>query len=133
MVVPALARPPHGAGAEQLLDPLEGGPIHEWLVAALVLDPVPFDDADVGPMREEAGEARDGHRLGRVVAATPAVGEPSMGQFLGEAFDRPVARRIQLKGHLHERGAFGVGDDVGHLTPADRLAQVQVAEGALWG
>ena len=71
MVVPALARAAHGPGSEQLLDLLEGGALDERLVLALVLDAVPLDDADIGAMGEQVGEARDGERLGGV-APVPA-------------------------------------------------------------
>ncbi len=53
----ALAGAAHGPGGEQFLDPLEGGPIDEWFVAGGVLDAVPLDHADVGPVGEEVGKA----------------------------------------------------------------------------
>jgi len=36
---------------------------------------------------------------------------------MGQALDGPVPGGVQLEGSLDERGAFGVGDDVGHLAP----------------
>ncbi len=64
MVVPPFARAAHGTGGEQLLDPLEGGPVDERFVASLVGGAVPLDDADVGPMSEQTGETRDGDGFG---------------------------------------------------------------------
>jgi len=51
-----------------------------------------------------------------------------MGQLLNEAFERPLPGRVQLERSGDVRGAFGVEDDVGDLTPTHRLADVGVAE-----
>ena len=58
--MPALTRAAHGTGGEQLLDPLERRPVDERFVASLVLDAVPLDDADIGPMGKQVRHARDG-------------------------------------------------------------------------
>ncbi|MDA8315695.1 MAG: hypothetical protein M0010_11055 [Actinomycetota bacterium] len=131
VMVPALARPSYGPGSQQLLDLVEGGTIDERLVAALVLDAVPIDDADVGPMPEQTGETRDGECLGRVVPIPAPVAKPAMGHLLGQALDRPFAGGVQLEGRPDQRGAFGIGDDVGNLATADGLADVQVTQGRL--
>ncbi|MDA8297987.1 MAG: hypothetical protein M0004_15670 [Actinomycetota bacterium] len=133
VVMAALAGPAHGTGGEQLLDLVEGGPVDDRFVAPLVGDAVPLDDADIDTMGEEVRYARDGHRLGRVVAVATAILEPPVGHLLGQALDGPLARRVQLEGDLDQRGAFGVGDDVGDLAAADRLADVQVPDGRLVG
>ena len=119
------------ARGQELLDLLEGGALDDRLVAGGVGDAVPLDDADIGAMPEEPGEARDGHRLGRVVSVPAPVAQPSMAHLLSQTLDRPLARRVQLEGGLHERGALGVDHDVGDLAAADRFADVQVAEGRL--
>ena len=100
-------------------------------MAAFVLDPVPFHDPDVGPMREEAGQPGDGDRLGRVVAAAAPVAKAAVGHLVGQALDGPLPGGVQIEGSFDERGAFGVRDDVGHLAPTDRFADVEVAEGCL--
>ncbi|MDA8297664.1 MAG: hypothetical protein M0004_13955 [Actinomycetota bacterium] len=133
VVVPPFARALHGAGGEQLLDPVERGPLHERFVAPLVGDAVPLDDADIGTMGEEVRHARDGHRLGRVATVASPVAKPPVGHLLGQPLDGPLARRVELEGDSHERGALRVGDDVGDLAAADRLSDVQVAEGGLVG
>ena len=85
-----LAGAAHRPSGEQLLDPLEGGPIDQRIVAGGVLDAVPFDEADVGPVGEEVGETRDGHGLGRVVAVAPAVAKAPVGHLVGQALDDPL-------------------------------------------
>src|ERR1019366_9970383 len=98
VVVLALARPSHGPCGEQLLDLLECGALDERLVLAVVLDAVPLDDADVGPMSQETGETRDGDRLGRVVAVAAPVAKTPVGHLLGQALDRPLPGGLQLEG-----------------------------------
>jgi len=110
------------------LDPFEGGPVDERLVAALVLDPVPLHDPDVSAVGEEAGETRHGDRLRGVVAVSPPVAKAPVGHLMSEALDGPLPGGVQLEGGPHQRGPFGVGDDVGHLAVADGLPNVQIAE-----
>ncbi len=133
VVVPPLARAAHGTGGEQLLDLVEGGPVDERLMAPLVGDAVPLDDADICTMGEQVRHARHGERPGRVAIVAPPVAKPSVRHLLGQALDGPLSGGVQFEGGPHERGALGVADDVGHLAPADRLADVQVPEGRLVG
>ncbi|MGD0380319.1 MAG: hypothetical protein ABSC30_10075 [Acidimicrobiales bacterium] len=133
VVVAALPGAAHGPGGQQLLDLVERVPLDEGLVTAGVLDAVPLDDADVGAVGEQAGEARDGECLGAVVAVAAPVAKAPVRDLLGQALDRPLARGVQLEGGFDERGAFGVRDDVRDLAAADGLADVEVAEGSLVG
>ena len=67
-----------------------------------------------------------------MAAATP-VAQATVGHLVDQAVDGPFPRGVELEGSSHERGAFGIKDDVGHLAAANGLADVQVAEGALCG
>jgi len=113
VVLPALARAAHGPGGEQLLHLVEGAPLDERLVAAFVLDPVPFHDPDVSPVSEKAGQPGDGDRLGRVVAAAAPIAKAAVGHLVGQALDGPLSGGVQLEGSFDERSALGIGDDVG--------------------
>ncbi|MDA8039938.1 MAG: hypothetical protein M0Z69_12455 [Actinomycetota bacterium] len=92
-----------------------------------VLDPVPADDPGVGLVGEDVRQRRDGDRPDWAVAP-PAVAQPAVRQFGGKALDGPLPGDVLLEGGGDERGALGVRDDVGDLSPADALAHVQVAE-----
>jgi hypothetical protein len=83
VVVPALARAAHGTGGEQLLDLVESGPVDERFVASLVGDAVPLEDADIATMGKQVRHARDGPRLGGVVAVAPPVAKSTVGHLLG--------------------------------------------------
>ncbi|MDA8276091.1 MAG: hypothetical protein M0029_12040 [Actinomycetota bacterium] len=127
VVVATLPGSPGGAGREEVLDPVERGGVGERLVETGVLDPLPRDDPGVRLVRQDVGEGGDADGLHGAV--TPAaVAQPSMGQFLDEAFERPLPGRVQLEGGGDVGGAFGVDDDVGDLAAADGLADVGVAE-----
>lgn len=132
-MVPALTRAAHRTVGKQLLDPIERRPVDERFVAPLVGDAVPLDDADIRPVGEEVRHARDGHRLGRVVAVASPVAKAPVRHLLDQALDRPHAGGVQLEGDLDQWGTFGIADDVGHLAAADRLPDVQVAERGLVG
>jgi hypothetical protein len=84
-------------------------------------------------MGEEPGQSGDGDRLGGVGAGPAPIAKAAVGHLVGQALDGPLPGGVQLEGSSDERAAFGVGNDVGDLTAADRFADVEVAEGCLVG
>ncbi len=82
-------------------------------------------------MREKPGEPRNGDRFGRVVAGSAPVAKAAVGHLMRQALDGPLPGGVQIESNFDERGAFGVRDDVGHLAPTDRFADIEVAEGSL--
>ncbi|MDA8061977.1 MAG: hypothetical protein M0T80_05995 [Actinomycetota bacterium] len=127
VVVAALPRPPGGSGGEEVLDLVERGGVDERLVEAGVLDALPGDDPGVRLVGQDVGEGGHPDGSDRPVPSAP-VGEPPVGQLGDEAFEGPLAGRVQLECSGDVWGAFGVDDDVGDLAAAHRLADVSVAE-----
>ena len=53
-----------------------------------------------------------------------------MSQFARQAPEGPFAGGVVLEGHGDERGAIGVRDDAGDLSPGDEVLHVHIPDGA---
>jgi len=92
-----------------------------------MLDTVPLDDAHVGGVGEDLGQALPGDRRGLAALDAP-VGQAPVGELTGKALESPFSGGVEVERSGDERGALGVGDDAGHLASGDDLAEVEIAE-----
>lgn len=120
-------------GVEDRLDPLPGGEVDQWFVAAGVVRTLIRDEADVVGVAEDLEERRPTHWPGRSLRCRDRC-KPTGGR-LSQQFDHAVlAGGVLVEGPADERRSFFVDLDGPILASLLILrADVEVAEGCAHG